>query len=179
MAYFSWFNPSPEDPKYWRVVHSRSGGGPISDMGTHMFDVLTGLFGLPESVMAMTGKLDRDWDVEDSSAILMRMPGGAPVTASFHWNSKTWVHMFEIVGTEAKILWQPYDSGAVVKTVGREITEIDKPPAANVHKPLIEDFTAAVSKGIKPTVTFAEAAKTNRLIDAIYRASREKREVNV
>ena len=179
MAYFLRFNPSPEDPKYWRVVRSRSGGGPISDMGTHMFDVLTGLFGLPESVMAVTGTLDRDWDVEDSSAILMSLPGGAPVTASFHWNSKTWVHMFEVVGTEAKVLWQPYDSGKVVKTVGREITEIDMPPAANVHKPLIEDFTAAVSKGIKPTVTFAEAAKTNRLIDAIYRASREKREVNV
>lgn len=179
MAFFSWFNPTPEDPKYWRVVRSKSGGGPISDMGTHMFDVLIGLLGLPESVMAMTETLDRNWDVEDASAIVMRMPGGALVTASFHWNSKTWVHLFEVVGTEAKVLWLPYDSGKVVKTVGREITELDMPPASNVHLPLIEDFISAVQDGRKPAVTFAEAAKTNRLVDAIYQASMEKREVPV
>ena len=107
------------------------------------------------------------------------MNGGALATASFHWNSKTWGHMFEIVGTEAKVLWQPYDSGPVVKTVGRDIQEIDMPNAENVHMPLIEDFVTAVSEGRKPAVTFAEAAITNRLMDAVYRASREKREVDV
>jgi len=179
MAYFSWFDPKPEDPKYWRVVREKSGGGPISDMGTHMFDFLIGLFGLPERVSAMTGTLDRDWDVEDSSAILMRLPGGAPVTASFHWNSRTWVHMFEVVGTEAKVLFQPYDGGKLVKTAGREVVEIDVPPAPNVHAPLVEDFVAAVRGGGEPAVTFREAAKTNRLVDAVYRASDEKREVPV
>jgi len=179
MAYFSWFDPAPDDPKYWRVVRSKSGGGPISDMGTHMFDVLIGLFGLPERVSAMTATLDRDWDVEDSSAIVMRMPGGAIVTASFHWNSKTWVHMFEVVGTEAKVLWQPCDSGKVVKTVGRNITEIEVPTAENVHQPLIEDFVQAALEGGKPRITFAEAAKTNRLIDAVYRSAGEHREMEV
>ena len=179
MAYFSWFDPARNDPKYWRVVKGKSGGGPISDMGSHMFDVLIGLLGIPETVTAMTAALDRDWDVEDSSAITMRMPDGALATASFHWNSKTWVHMFEIVGTEAKVLWQPYDSGPVVKTVGREISEIDLPNADNVHVPLVEDFVAAVKEGGKPAVSFAEASKTNRLMDAVYRASREKCEVAV
>jgi len=179
MAYFSWFDPAPDDPKYWRVVRSKSGGGPISDMGTHMFDVLIGLFGLPERVSAMTATLDRDWDVEDSSAIVMRMPGGAVVTASFHWNSKTWVHMFEVVGTEAKVLWQPCDSGKVVKTVGRNITEIEVPTAENVHQPLIEVFVQAALEGGKPRITFAEAAKTNRLIDAVYRSAGEHREMEV
>ena len=179
MAYFSWFDPAKNDPKYWRVVNVKSGGGPISDMGSHMIDVLIGLLGLPETVTAMTAALDRDWDVEDSSAVTMRMPDGALAAASFHWNSKTWVHMFEIVGTEAKVLWQPYDSGPVVKTVGRTITEIDLPNSDNVHVPLIEDFVTAVNEGRKPAVNFAEAAKTNRLMDAVYRASREKREVDV
>ena len=179
MAYFSWFDPVRNDPKYWRVVNEKSGGGPISDMGSHMFDVLIGLLGLPESVTAMTAALDRDWDVEDSSAVTMRMSGGALATANFHWNSKTWVHMFEIVGTEAKVLWQPYDSGPVVKTVGRDISEINLPNVDNVHVPLVQDFVAAVKEGRKSAVSFAEAAKTNRLMDAVYRASREKQEVAV
>ena len=179
MAYFSWFDPAKNDPKYWRTVFSRSGGGPVSDMGTHMFDVLIGLLGLPETVAAMTSTLERDWDVEDSAVMTMRMNGGALATASFHWNSKTWVHMFEIVGTESKVLWQPYDSGPVIATIGRDIQEFDMPNAENVHMPLVEDFVDAVREGRKPAVTFEEAAKTNRLMDAVYRASREKREIDV
>ena len=107
------------------------------------------------------------------------MSDGALATASFHWNSRTWVHMFEVVGTESKVLWQPYDSGPIVKTVGREIAEIDMPNAENVHEPLIKDFVTAVKEGKRPEVTFAEAAKTNRLMDAVYRSSRERREVEV
>ena len=179
MAYFSWFDPTPDDPKYWRVIREKSGGGPISDMGSHMFDVLIGLFDMPETVSAMTGTLDRNWDVEDSSAMSMCLANGALATGSFNWNSKTWLHMFEVVGTEAKVLWQPYDAGPVVKTVGRNIDNIDMPNADNVHLPLVEDFVAAVRDGRKPAVTFAEAAKTNRLMDAVYRASAEKREIDV
>jgi len=179
MAYFSWFDPAANDPKYWRAVRGKSGGGPIADMGSHMFDVLIGLLGLPVTVSAMTATLDRDWDVEDSSAMSMRMGDGSLATASFHWNSKTWVHMFEVVGTGAKVLWQPCDTGQVVRTVGRDIAEIEMPNADNVHAPLVEDFVAAVRDGRKPAVTFAEAAKTNRLMDAVYRSSREKREVTV
>lgn len=176
MAYYSWFDPKPEDPKYWRVVSSRSGGGPIADMGSHMFDMLIGLFGLPEQVFASTACLDRAWDVEDSSAMVMTLPGGVPATASYHWNSKTWLHMFEVVGTEARVLLQPFDGATMITTVGRETTETAVAPAANVHAPLIADFVEAVETGGKPCVTFAEAAKTNRLMDAIYRSARGNRE---
>ena len=177
MAYFSNFDPSPDDPKYWRVVKSRSGGGPISDMGSHMFDVLIGLLGMPVAVQSMTSSVARNWDVEAGVAILMRLSNGAPVTASFNWNSKTWVHMFEIVGTEAKVLWQPYDSSTIIKTVGRDISNIELTIPENVHQPLIEDFVNSILEGRKPLVTFAEAAKTNKLMDTIYRAADEKREV--
>ena len=177
MAYFSNFDPSPDDPKYWRVIKSRSGGGPISDMGSHMFDVLIGLLGMPVAVQSMTSSVARNWDVEAGVAILMRLSNGAPVTASFNWNSKTWVHMFEIVGTEAKVLWQPYDSSTIIKTVGRDISNIELTIPENVHQPLIEDFVNSILEGRKPLVTFAEAAKTNKLMDTIYRAADEKREV--
>lgn len=178
MTYFSWFNPTTDDPKYWRVVPEKSGGGPLSDMGTHMFDVLIGLFGLPEKVYAKVATLTHDYAVEDSSAIVMTMPGGAQVTASFNWNSKTWSHEFEIVGTEAKVKWHPYDSDSVVKTVGRDIREIKTPNHENVHYPLVKDFVSAVEEGREPAVTAAEAAKTNLLLDAIYRSAKENREIN-
>jgi len=179
LSYFSWFNPAPDDPKYWRVVRARSGGGPLADMGTHMFDVLIGLFGLPERVSAMVAAQDRDWDVEDGSAIIMRFPGGALATAAIHWNSKTWNHAFEIVGTEARALWQPYDNGKMIVAIGRDTEEIQLQPAENVHLPLIEDFVAAVRERRSPAITLAEAAKTNRLLDAVYQSAREGREAEV
>lgn len=179
MTYFSWFNPTKDDPKYWRVAPEKSGGGPLSDMGTHMFDVLIGLFGLPERVYAKVETLTHDYAVEDSAAAIMTMPGGAQVVCSFNWNSKTWSHEFEIIGTEAKVKWHPYDSPSVLKTVGRDIKEIETPNPENVHYPLIEDFVSAIEEGRDPRISAAEAAKTNLLLDAIYRSAKENREVEI
>jgi predicted dehydrogenase len=148
-------------------------------MGTHMFDVLIGLFGMPETVFAKAETLVQPYAVEDASVAILTLPGGAQVLASFHWSSKTWSHEFEIVGTEAKVKWHPYDSDSVLKTVGRDTTEVPTPNAKNVHAPLVEDFVSAVLEGRDPGVTAAEAARTNAVIDALYRSARERREVAV
>lgn len=177
MVYFTLFNPQPDDPKYWRVVRSKSGGGPLSDMGTHMFDVLIGLFGLPTYVYAKCANLIYPWEVEDSAALLMTLANGALVTASFHWNCNTWRHEFEIVGANAKLQWLPYDSGPVIKTAGRQTENLDLPSVENVHRPLVEDFVAAIRENRPPAVPLAEAMKTNILLDAVYQSARENREV--
>ena len=177
MTYFSWFNPTKDDPKYWRVVPEKSGGGPLSDMGTHMFDVMIGLFGLPASVFAKVATITHTYKVEDSSVIIMNYENGTPVVASFHWNSKTWSHEFEIVGTEEKIKWHPYDGPKVLKTAGRDIQEIEIPNHENVHYPVIEDFVSSIIEGREPQASVEEAVKTNFLLDAIYLSAREDKEV--
>ena len=179
LTYFSWFNPAPDDPKRWRVLPERSGGGPVSDMGTHMFDVMIGLLGVPESICARAETLTHDYDAEDSCVAIFKMPDGAQGLASFHWNSKTWSHEFEIIGAEAKLKWHPYDDDSVLKTVGRDIQSIEIPNPPNVHYPLIHDFVSAVEEGRDPVVTPAEAARTTLLIDALYRSAREGREVRL
>jgi 1,5-anhydro-D-fructose reductase (1,5-anhydro-D-mannitol-forming) len=177
MTYFSWFNPEPGDPKYWRVVKSKSGGGPLSDMGTHMFDLLIDLFGLPVSVYARTETNVHNYEVEDSASVIMKLGNGAQVVATFHWCSKTWSHEFEVIGTEAKIKWHPFDAPTFLKTVGRDVDEISLPPAENVHLPLVEAFNQTLLTG-KPFISDGlEAAKTNILLDAIYQSSEERREV--
>ena len=179
MVYHSWFHPSKNDPKYWRVLRSKSGGGVLSDIGSHMFDILIGLFGLPKSAYAKCDNLVHQWDVEDAASILMTLQNGAHVTASFNWNSKTWRHEFEIVGTEAKLNWLPCDSGPVIKTVGREVQQLDLPNADNVHQPLVDDFVEAVLQHREPICPVAEAAKTNILLDAVYRSVQENREISL
>lgn len=179
MTYFSWFNPEPDDPKYWRVVKARGGGGPLADMATHMFDVQIGLLGMPRRVLAKTRRLVHDYEAEDSAVILMEYEGGPDVVATFHWNSKTWSHEYEIIGTEAKLKWHPYDTGPVVKTVGRDISELDLPGADNVHAPLVNDFVDAVASGRPPVVPLEEALKTNILLDAVYRSAETGKDVTL
>ena len=168
---YSWFDPARDDTKFWRVVQNRSGGGPLADMGSHMFDILIGLFGLPKSVFAHCDTLVQDYEVEDSSAIVMTLANGAQVTASFGWNSKTWCHEFEVVGSEGRVQWRPADTGKVIQTMGRDVEELDLLNAENVHAPLVEDFNRAIAEDRDPLVPAGEAAKTNRLLDAIYRSA--------
>jgi predicted dehydrogenase len=179
LTYSTWFNPDPGDPKYWRVVPSKGGGGVLADMGSHMFDVLTGLLGAPVKVYAEAKALVQPYAVEDSAVVLMELAGGAPVIGAFGWNSRTWTHEFEIVGTEAKLKWSPYDSGKIIKTVGRETEELALEDPANVHQPLVEDFARAVREGAPPAVPFEEALKTNILLDAVYESSRRKKEIRL
>jgi predicted dehydrogenase len=179
MTYFSWFNPDPADPKYWRVVRAKSGGGPLSDMGSHMFDVLIGLFGLPKRLCANVKTLVQPYEVEDSAVMTMELANGADVIAGFHWNSRTWAHEFEIVGTEAKVKWFPYDAGKIILTRGRDTQEIDRPNPENVHVPLIEDFISAIRDHRDPVVSLAEAARTNILLDAVYQSARTRKEITL
>lgn len=172
-TYHGWFAPAADDPKRWRIDPKLAGGGALADMGSHMFDLLIDLFGLPRSVFAYADRLvHEEWGVEDSSAIAMQLDGGAQVLASFGWNSQTWVHEFEIVGSLARLRWCPADTGPVVRTAGRNVDEFDLPPAENVHLPLVEDFVRALREGGEPICPLREAVKTNRLLDAIYESAR-------
>jgi predicted dehydrogenase len=179
MANWSWFNPAESDPKRWRTIPAQSGGGPLSDVGVHMFDLLISALGLPTRVFARCDNLVHAYQAEDSSTVLMTLPNGAHVTATFGWNSKTWRHDLEVVGTEGKILWLPCDTGKVQITVGRETNDIDLPNHANVHQPLIDDFERAVRQNGAPVCTFEQAARTNRLLDAIYRSAASGRDEEV
>jgi predicted dehydrogenase len=179
MTYFAWTNPPAGSPRSWSITPEKAGGGPLYDMGCHMLDVMIGLFGLPESVYARVETLTHDYPVEDSSVVIMKYKDGPQVIASFNWNSKTWSHEFEIVGTEAKVKWHPYDAKDIVKTTGRDIEQIELPNAENIHAPLIEDFVSSIVDGKEPQTTVIEAAKTNLLLDAIGLSARKNREVKI
>jgi predicted dehydrogenase len=176
---WGWFNPAPDDPKLWRVSRQYSGGGPMADMGSHMLDLIVGLFGKPAAVMGRCDTLVQDYDVEDTSTSVMTLANRAHASAHFGWNSKTWRHDFEVVGSEGKVLWLPADTGTVVVTRGRDVQEVDLPNNANVHRPLIEDFERAIADEREPICPLREAAITNRVIDAIYQSSDTGREVQL
>jgi predicted dehydrogenase len=148
-------------------------------MGVHMFDLMIGLFGLPRSVYARIETNVHDYGAEDSAVVLMKLANGAQVAATFHWCSKTWSHEFEVVGTEAKVKWHPFDADTFVKTVGRDIRDITLSEPENVHAPLVAEFSRWVIEGGEFPCTGEEARKTSVLMDAIYRSGSEGREITL
>jgi predicted dehydrogenase len=144
-----------------------------------MFDVLIGLLGLPERIYAQCANRVHAWDVEDTAAALMILPSGAAVTLSISWASQTWLHTFELIGSEGRLTWQPYDSGPVTLAQGRTVQPVELPHDENVHLPLVADFAAAVRDGRPPACPLSEAAKTTRLLSALYQSAAENRPMAV
>ena len=179
IVFQSWYNPAKDDPKYWRVVKSKGGGGPLWDMGSHKLDMLIDLLGMPKSVSALMSTQTHDYEVEDSCSALLELENGGQCIASFNWNSKVWADEFVIIGTNGKIALNPCDGDSVelelvpsrMKGMGKEITTVMKFNAPNVHTPLIDDFTKAVVEGREPHISGKEGYKTNKILAAIEKAS--------
>lgn len=179
IVFHSWYNPGKDDPKYWRVIKSKGGGGPLWDMGSHKIDMLIELLGMPKSVSALMSTQTHDYEVEDSCSVLLELENGAHCLASFNWNSKVWADEFVILGTNGKIVLNPCDDDSVelelvpsrMKGLGKEITAVMRFNAANVHAPLVDDFIKAVIEGREPKISGSEGYKTNRILAAIEKSS--------
>jgi predicted dehydrogenase len=168
LASHTWY---PGKPGGWREKPDLSGGGVLSDVGCHKFDLLAWWFGMPERVVANVGTITHDYAAEDSAAVLMMLPGGTQLTASFHWNSKTWTDEIHIVGTEAKIVLHPCDGDEAAITVGRDVEYRKILNPDNQHYPLIDDFARAIVEDRSPRFTGVDGIKATQIMEATVASS--------
>jgi predicted dehydrogenase len=165
IATHSWFNPSREDPKHWRVERLRSGGGgALADIGVHRLDLLDFWMGPSKVVSAQLQHLVHAYEVEDGSSILLELRNGAPVHAYFAWNSKTVTDRVELVGSEGKIIADPLDLEPLTILRGTERRELSIPRPQNPHLPLVEDFVRAVQEKRAPICDGEAGLRTNQLL---------------
>lgn len=88
ILYHSWYNPEKDDPKSWRIVKSKAGGGPLWDMGCHKIDMLLDILGMPKSVSGIMNTLTHNYEVEDSCSVIMEMENGAHCLAKANHHLK-------------------------------------------------------------------------------------------
>lgn len=172
LTYQSWYRPESDDPKAWRLRAEWSGGGVLADVGSHRLDLLTWWFGLPSSLVARVDTLTHDYGVEDSAGMLMKLPAGPLVSASFHWNSKAWADEFHITGTQGQVSLVPCDGGVVTfKDGGRQdVTTLPRPE--NSHFLMIDDFAHAIVEDRAPQFTGEDGLGASRIMDAVFQSSR-------
>jgi predicted dehydrogenase len=169
IAMHSWYAGQPGG---WRENPESSGGGVLSDVGVHKFDLLTWWFGMPRRLVARVSTLAQDYAVEDSAVLLLTLPDGAQCTASFHWSSKTWTDEIHVVGTEAKVTLDPCDGSEAVITVGRDVERREVANPENRHYPLIDDFARSIVEDRPPRFTGPDSLKATRILDAAYESSK-------
>ncbi|GAA2942674.1 Gfo/Idh/MocA family protein [Streptomyces enissocaesilis] len=162
------FEPGPGHPMRWRTDPAVSGGGVLTDAGSHRLDLLLMLFGRPARVSARLGRrfaagAERRAEVELGwpglrARCLMEWSGGPPVDrVAFHGGGRS-------------LVLDPLDSGKLTATGPEGTRRVRYEPDANPHLPLVADFVAAVAAGRPPVCPVAEAVLVDDVIVAAHRS---------
>ena len=182
------------DSADWRGTLEIDGGGPFIQQASHNVDTLTWFFGMPSRIMAKTALLaHKGIEVEDHGAAILTYHGGmigtiiASTVAKPGYPVRLEIHAAKgsvITANDEIINWD-------VEGVSRPKVETDETihsgaGAAGVavtdtsgHEAIIRDFCLAIREKRIPAVSGVEGRKTGLVIDAIYRAAREGREIEL
>lgn len=181
-------------PEYYTAVPWRGGmksdGGVLMTQSLHGIDVTLGLLGRPVAVTAMAKVMHHDIEAPDTSAALVQMENGMAVlletsTASF----PGYPRQYSISGT-AGTVEMVEESIARWDIPGKE--ELDMPVgiqelASGASDPMNLDYSLHANQytefsnhllyGTPLSYTFADAAQTVRLINAIFRSQKEDKKI--
>lgn len=189
----------PDMPGVWRQDKAKSGGGALVDMGVHCIDLAQYITGLHvKEVCALCQTQTFSYGVDDSAALLMRMDNGAScvVEANFNIPDDAVTGKIEIYGTAGSLradgtLAQEEvgtvsvirsDSGKgyeAAQTRKGNSAEVINVPTGNMYTKEVERFGNAIMTGAPSPVEAQDAIYVQKICEAAYRASEEKRFVTV
>src|SRR5262249_37041725 len=158
----------PGHPRGWLLVPAMSGGGPMIDFGCHRLEVLLNLFGGVRRLERLTANVAFDRPVEDTAAVLLQFERGPVASLAVTHGSREKQDTLHVFGTRGALHCDDLNAGVLrIADADGERREVH-PPAANVHRPLIDDFVDAAMSGRDPAVNGAAGRAVSALVDAIY-----------
>ena len=192
------------NPGGWFGDKSRSGGGPLIDLGVHVIDFMRYATGNPKAVSvygATFHKLgDRNnlktpkgyysashtendiCDVEDLASAMIRFDNGfvLSVEASFSLNTKEDQGRIEIFGTKGGAKLEPEielyseDNGYMTNTTLCAKTSLD---FSIIFQNEIDHFIDCIENGTKCIAPAEDGVEMMRILDAIYESAKTGHEV--
>jgi predicted dehydrogenase len=165
---FERFDPAPGHPRRWLLDKRQSGGGPMFDFGCHRVEVLLNLFGDVKAVKGLAANVLFAREVEDTACALLQFERGTQGVISVTHAAREPQDTLEIFGSEGSVRVGVLNEGRLqIRTKDGERTE-SHPPHANLHRPLVEDFTRAVLEGRPPRVDGVVGRKVSEILERIY-----------
>jgi len=181
-----WWRPQSYYDEPGRGTLARDGGGVLITQAIHTLDLLLSLTGPVAEVAAITGmtRLHR-METEDFAGAGLRFANGAygaliATTAGYPGLPER----IELIGTKgtailsAGVLTLHYHDGREERFGEEQGTGGGADPMAfphDAHRAVLADFLDAIDRDREPRVTGREALRVHRLIDAVLRASAERR----
>jgi len=184
----------------WMLRKSRSGGGPMYNLGVHWIDLLCWM--LEDRVVEVCGrnvKVNAEYDVEDNSFAHLRFSKGAvaaldisyTVPDAFPYGRDLYV---AVRGTQGAMSWAPaYEgqkdelficsdhesfAGSPRRTLSFELAPV-KGYSGVMGLHYVHDFADAVLHDRQPRIRGEDGVAALKVVEAVYRSAQEKRWVDV
>jgi len=165
---FEYFDPTPDHPRRWLLDPARAGGGPMMDFGCHRLEVLLHLFGAVRRTAAVTANVVFDRAVEDTAAVLLQFEGGPCAAVTVTHAAEERQDTLQVFGTHGSVHIDELNMGSLRIRTGNQSRVESHPPAANIHRPLIDDFVEALLTDREPAVTGEIGRAVAAIEDEIY-----------
>lgn len=189
----------PEIENNWRQDKKRSGGGALMDMGIHCIDLLQFISGTrADSVCCFAKNQTFNYNVDDSSALLMQMDNGATafVDSNFNIPDEAARCRMEFYGTNGSILAEgtigqveggrvelcSTDDGlgysAAQNRTSNAFSDVSV-SLGNMYEKEISSFANAIIYDKTPEVTAQDAIFAQTVVERAYEASEKKTYMSV
>ena len=122
------------------------------DFGCHRIEVLLDLLGPVRGVTSMVGNVAFKRPVEDTAIAVLEFARGGYATLSVTHAAREPQDTLTIFGTGGSIHVESLNAGTIRVRRGSHEDVESLPPHANLHQPLIEEFTASVMAKRVPAV---------------------------
>ncbi len=174
----------------WFTDKSKSGGGPLIDLGVHMIDLSMYLMGFPKPV-AVSGATFREFagkcskggvfDVEDLAMGFIKFDNGACLQLEFSWasNIADEVRFVELRGDKVGIKIENDSLHVYGERYGSTYDEHPKPRGDYGHAVAIRHFADVILNGAEPVFTPDQGVDMIKILNAIYESARTGKEIEL
>ena len=181
----------PDMPGNWRQSKKHGGGGCLMDMGVHCIDLMQYITGSKvKEVVAMNNTLSFEYEVEDTSTLLMRMENGCQCVVQSNFNipdaAAKW--RLEFFGEQGRLLGDniigqidggildamflekqgDYNAQQDTNEMTAQSAEVE---FGNMYAREIESFSNSLLNGTPIEVPASDAVYVQRVMEAAYASS--------
>ncbi|HEY3297145.1 MAG TPA: Gfo/Idh/MocA family oxidoreductase, partial [Armatimonadota bacterium] len=185
----------------WFTTKSKSGGGPLIDIGVHVLDLAMWLMGNPKAV-SVTGSTYAEFgpkgegmggwgtaekggvfDVEDLATALVRMDNGATLILDASWASHIEKDALytTLLGTKGGAEVDPAKGKEALKVYkdiyGSPACITPDFPEQSGHHTEIKHFVDCLVNGTELISTGEHGLEVVRILNAVYKSAEQKREI--
>ena len=185
----------PKEDGNWRQEKAKSGGGCLMDMGVHCIDLIEYITGSRVThVGGFNETISFDYDVEDTSTVMLRLEGGAQCVVQTNFNipdeASKW--RLELFGMKGRLLGDTIigqnDGGKlnavfIEKNLAYNATQNHNDDEGiwlegdfgNMYTREIESFCDSLINNTPLEVPASDAVHVQEIIEKAYRSTKENR----